>query len=92
MEQTRIRRRVVVWGQVQGVFFRSSTQQTAASWSIDGWIRNLPDGSVEAVFEGGLDAVQALVAFCHSGSRWAKVDRVEVIEEAPEGISGFRIL
>ncbi len=92
MEQTRVRRRVVVWGQVQGVFFRSSTHETAASWSIDGWIRNLPDGSVEAVFEGGLDAVQALVAFCHSGSRWAKVDRIEVIEEAPEGISGFRIL
>ncbi len=92
MEQTRIRRRVLVWGQVQGVFFRSSTQETAASWSIDGWVRNLPDGSVEAVFEGGLDAVQALVAFCHSGSRWAKVDRIDVIEEAPEGISGFRIL
>ncbi len=91
MEQTRIRRRVLVWGQVQGVFFRSSTHETAASWSIDGWIRNLPDGSVEAVFEGGLDAVQALVAFCHSGSRWAKVDRVEVNEEAPEGISGFQI-
>ncbi len=92
MAQERIRRRVQVWGQVQGVFFRSSAQQTAASWGIEGWIRNLPDGSVEAVFEGGLEAVQALVAFCHNGSRWAKVDRIEVTEEEPEGIRDFRIL
>ena len=92
MEQERIRRRVLVWGQVQGVFFRSSTQETAASWGVGGWVRNLPDGAVEAVFEGEPDGVNALVAFCHSGSRWAKVDRLEVTEEAPQGISGFRIL
>ncbi len=92
MEQARIRRRVVVWGRVQGVFFRSSTRETAASRGVEGWVRNLPDGSVEAVFEGEPDAVQTLLAFCHSGSRWAKVERVEVIEEAPQGVSGFRIL
>ncbi len=92
MEQARIRRRVVVWGHVQGVLFRSSTRETAASWGVEGWVRNLPDGSVEAVFEGEPDGVQALVVFCHSGSRWAKVERIEVVEEAPEGVSGFRIL
>ena len=92
MEQSRIRRRVKVWGQVQGVFFRSSTQETAVSRSVEGWIRNLADGSVEAVFEGESDGVQALVAFCHSGSRWAKVERIEVVEEEPEGISGFETL
>ncbi len=92
MEQARIRRRVVVWGHVQGVLFRSSTRETAASRGVEGWVRNLPDGSVEAVFEGESDRVQALVVFCRSGSRWAKVERIEVIEEAPEGVSGFRIL
>ena len=92
MSQERIRRRVKVWGHVQGVLFRSSAQETAVSWGVEGWIRNLPDGSVEAVFEGESDGVQALVAFCHRGSRWAKVERIEVVEEAPEGIGGFEVL
>jgi acylphosphatase len=92
MEQTRIRRRVKVWGHVQGVFFRSSAEESAVGLGVEGWIRNQADGSVEAVFEGESDGVQALVAYCHRGSRWSKVERIEVFEEAPEGISGFEVL
>jgi acylphosphatase len=91
MAVDRIRRRVVVHGRVQGVFFRSSTQDEARRAGIDGWVRNRPDGAVEAVFEGEADAVEQLVAYCHRGPPWAEVMRVDVIEEAPEGERGFHV-
>lgn len=85
------RRRVVVHGRVQGVFFRGSTQERAREVGVAGWVRNRPDGTVEAVFEGTPKAVDALVAFCREGPRWAKVDTVDISEEPPEGLRGFRV-
>lgn len=86
-----IRRRVVVHGFVQGVFFRDSVRRRAMSARVDGWVRNNYDGTVEAVFEGEPAAVEALVAFCHEGPRGAQVDQVDVIAEGLQGLSGFAI-
>jgi len=86
-----IRRRVVVHGLVQGVFFRDSVCRRAAGFGVSGWVRNTAGGAVEAVFEGEPAMVEALVAFCHDGPRGARVDRVDVISEPPEGLSGFAI-
>lgn len=87
-----IRRRVVVHGLVQGVFFRDSVRRHAVRAGVSGWARNTRDGTVEAVFEGELDAVERLVAFCHHGPRGARVDRVDVMDEEAQGISGFAII
>ena len=86
-----IRRRVVVHGRVQGVFFRDTVRRHAVERGVSGWVRNTGGGTVEAVFEGDPDAVAQLVALCHEGPRGANVDRVDVAEEAPEGIAGFSI-
>jgi acylphosphatase len=86
-----VRRRVVVHGDVQGVFFRDSTEKEAGSRGVAGWVRNRGDGAVEAVFEGDEDAVEALVEFCRSGPSKADVERVEVEEEEPEGLDGFSV-
>jgi acylphosphatase len=85
------RRRVVVHGLVQGVFFRDSIRQRARTRGVAGWVRNNRDGTVEAVFEGEPEAVASLVRFVHDGPRGARVDRVEVHEEEPEGASRFRV-
>ncbi|MEA2428062.1 MAG: acylphosphatase [Thermoleophilaceae bacterium] len=85
------RRRVVVHGNVQGVFFRDSTRQEAESRGVAGWVRNRDDGAVEAVFEGDRDAVQALVDFAQSGPSHADVERIEVEDEDPEGLSAFEV-
>ena len=86
-----IRRRVVVHGQVQGVFFRESTRRLAQRHGVAGWVANRPDGAVEAVFEGEADAVERLVAFSRKGPRGAQVRSAEVTEEEPEGLSGFAV-
>ena len=86
-----IRRRVVVHGHVQGVFFRDSTRERAQSRGVAGWARNRPDGAVEAVFEGDPEAVESMVRFASQGPGRADVDDVEVSEEEPEGLSGFDI-
>jgi len=86
-----LRRRVVVHGRVQGVFFRDSTREEARARGVAGWVRNQGDGSVEAVFEGDAAAVEALVEFCRSGPRSADVTEVEVFEEEPEGLGGFDV-
>jgi acylphosphatase len=85
------RRRVVVRGNVQGVFFRDSCRQKARSRGVAGWVTNRPDGAVEAVFEGDPDAVQALVDWCGDGPRGADVESVDETSEEPEGLSGFDI-
>jgi acylphosphatase len=90
-EGSRIRRRVRVTGQVQGVFFRDGTRRQAQQRGVAGWVTNRPDGSVEAVFEGDLDAVAGMVAFARSGPRGATVANVEVADEEPEGLSGFEV-
>lgn len=87
-----IRRRVVVHGHVQGVFFRETTRRRAVSTGVAGWVRNRPDGTVEAVFEGDRAAVERLVDFCREGPRGARVDRVAVEAEEPEALAGFRTL
>jgi acylphosphatase len=86
-----IRRRLVVHGYVQGVFFRDTMRQLAVQHGVSGWVRNNPDGSVEAIVEGDPDAVDRLLAFARQGPRGAEVDRVEVGEEEPEGLSGFAV-
>jgi acylphosphatase len=86
-----IRRRVVVHGQVQGVFFRDTCRREAVSQQVTGWVRNRSDGAVEAVFEGEPQAVEALTRWCRGGPRHARVDRVEVAEEAPTGERGFEV-
>ncbi|HET8593368.1 MAG TPA: acylphosphatase [Solirubrobacterales bacterium] len=86
-----IRRRVVVRGRVQGVFFRDTTRSRAESAGIAGWVANRPDGAVEAVIEGEPAAVEELVEFCRRGPSRAVVESVEVIEEDPEGVAGFEI-
>jgi acylphosphatase len=85
------RRRVIVHGRVQGVFFRDTTRRRAQSRGVAGWVRNNPDGSVEAVFEGQDDAVDSMVRWSHEGPRGAVVERVDVVEEEPEQLAGFRI-
>lgn len=86
-----IRRRVIVHGFVQGVFFRDSLRRRALTAGVRGWVRNNRDGTVEAVFEGEDVAVERLVGFCRDGPRGARVDRVEVEIEEPEGLRGFSI-
>jgi len=84
-----IRRRVVVHGRVQGVFFRSTLAHHAEQEGVAGWARNKADGTVEAVFEGEPDAVDRLLAVAGEGPPAARVDRVETVEEKPEGLRGF---
>lgn len=86
-----IRRRVVVRGRVQGVFFRDSTRRKAEAHGVSGWIANRPDGAVEAVLEGDEDAVERVVAYARRGPRRAELERVEMAEEEPEGLSGFAV-
>ena len=86
-----VRRRVVAHGRVQGVFFRDSLRQRARSRGVAGSVRNRPDGSVEATLEGEPDAVESVVAFMRAGPRGAEVERVDVAEEAPEGLTGFDV-
>ena len=85
------RRRVVVRGHVQGVFFRETTKRRAQSAGVAGWVRNRADGTVEAVFEGERDAVDRLVAYVREGPRGAQIDWVDVEAEVPEGLGGFEI-
>jgi len=87
----RIARRVVVHGNVQGVFFRDTTRRRAQSRGVTGWVRNRSDGTVEALFEGEMDAVESMVAFARDGPRGAQVERVDVSEAEPEGAMGFEI-
>jgi acylphosphatase len=86
-----IRRRVVVHGHVQGVFFRDTLRKRALATGVAGWVRNNRDGSVEAVFEGPAAEVESLVRLSHEGPRGARVESVQVLEETPEGVSGFAV-
>lgn len=85
-----IRRRVVVSGLVQGVFFRASCSDVAQAEGVGGWVRNRSDGRVEAVFEGPPDAVEHMIAWCGHGPSRARVTGVEVFEEPPTGDVGWR--
>ena len=87
----RCRRRVFISGLVQDVWFRATTAKHALRAGVDGWVRNLPDGRVEALLEGSAGAVNQLIDFCSRGPEMARVDRIEVIEEGPENLEGFQI-
>lgn len=83
---------LLVSGHVQGVFFRQSTQQQARRLGVNGWVRNLPDGRVEAKVWGDAEAVNTLTRWCHTGPANAFVTEVSVAESSPEaGVSGFHI-
>jgi acylphosphatase len=82
---------VLISGHVQGVFFRDTCRRMAERHGVSGWVRNLPDGSVEAVFEGTDGEVRHLVDWSRHGPRSAVVRDVRVQAEPPEGISGFQV-
>jgi acylphosphatase len=86
-----VRRRVVVHGRVQGVGFRYTVRSLARTRQVAGWVRNRPDGAVEAVFEGQPEAVDSMVRACEEGPRGAFVEHAEVSEEEPEGLTGFEV-
>jgi acylphosphatase len=86
-----MRKRVVVHGRVQGVFFRDSTRQRAQAAGIAGWVANRSDGTVEAVLEGDAESIERLVGFMRDGPRGADVERVDVSEEEPQGLAGFDV-
>ena len=86
-----VRYRVLVSGRVQGVCFRDTCRQLALQHGVRGWVRNLPDGRVEAVFEGPAGDVQSLVDWARRGPRAAVVAGVSVQTERPEGLGAFQI-
>lgn len=85
------RAHVYVSGTVQGVFFRATTRDVARERGVDGWVKNLDDGRVEAVFEGPEAVVQELIDWCHEGSPAATVTDVDMTWEEPAGLEGFEI-
>lgn len=90
-QQEQIRVHVFVSGRVQGVGYRMSTYDVATDLGINGWVRNLPDERVEAVFEGDRHTVEQMIQWCHHGNRPAVVKGVALEYEPPQGIQGFEI-
>jgi len=90
-DSDRVRAHVFVSGRVQGVYYRASTRDAAREHGVDGWVRNLDDGRVEAVFEGESDAVEAMCEWCETGSRAANVEAVDVTMESPDCLDGFEV-
>ena len=86
------RARVRVSGQVQGVFFRDSTRQKAEELNLAGWVKNLPDGKVEAFFEGPSEKVREMVRWCEEGPQHASVENVDTdFEDAGGELDGFEV-
>jgi acylphosphatase len=83
--------RLLISGRVQGVGFRFSTREAAIQRGVNGWVRNLSDGRVEAVLEGSQPDVQSMIEWCHQGPPAAIVQQVSVHQESPEGLQGFEI-
>ncbi len=86
-----VRARVIVSGRVQGVAFRWSTRTEAQRVDVAGWVRNLPDGRAEAVFEGTASKVADMITYCSSGPDHARVSALEQFDESPEGLSHFEV-
>lgn len=91
MNESIIRRRAIVRGRVQGVFFRDSTREQAQAAGVAGSVRNREDGAVEVILEGRADAVERVLAFSRVGPHQARVEDVEVTEEEPQGLSSFDV-
>jgi acylphosphatase len=87
----RIARHVRVTGRVQGVFFRAWTREQAKALGLNGWVRNCPDGSVEALVEGEAEPVDQLVDLMRRGPSGARVDNLEIVEAEPEQLSSFDV-
>ena len=88
-----VRKHVYISGLVQGVFFRANTKRMADILGVKGWVRNLPDGRVEAVFEGDSEKVEAMLRWCRKGPPSAIVERIEVVDEEYKGeFKDFRII
>ena len=81
----------MVHGRVQGVFFRDSTRERARAHGVSGWVSNRRDGAVEAVLEGPRESVEPVLRFLETGPSRAQVERVQITEEPPEGLSGFEV-
>ena len=91
-DENKERARVRVTGRVQGVFFRDSTRQKAKELGLSGWVRNAPDGAVEAVFEGPSDKVREIVAWCEQGPPDASVESVDAdLGPARNDAAGFEV-
>jgi acylphosphatase len=91
MSSETIRRRLVVRGNVQGVFYRDSARHAARNEGVSGWAANRSDGTVEVVLEGPPEAVESVVGYCRRGPSSAEVQDVDEHEETPEGLTGFQI-
>lgn len=88
---TTVRKRVVVTGEVQGVFYRDTCRTVAEEAGVAGWATNLPDGRVEVALEGDEEAVQSVLDWCRAGPNHATVHSIDVSDEPPKGASGFKI-
>jgi acylphosphatase len=91
MDEDRIRVRAIVSGRVQGVWFRQSTADAMTGTGVAGWVRNLDDGRVEAVFEGAESAVDRALDYVSHGPERARVEAVETVREPPAGLTGFAV-
>lgn len=83
--------RVLIYGQIRGVFYRASTQEQAQVKSVNGWVRNLPDGRVEAFFQGTAETVEEMIQWCHQGPPGARVTKVVVDYQSAQNLRGFDI-
>jgi acylphosphatase len=92
MSNQAVARRVVVHGRVQGVSFRDTCVREARRAGVSGWVHNEPDGTVAAVFQGPLSAVDQMVHWCHEGPPRARVERVDVTDAEPGGATTFDVL
>ena len=90
-EVTRSARHVLIRGRVQGVGFRWSTRAQAHELGVEGWVRNLPDRSVEVLVQGEAGSVEAMLAWLRRGPGHARVDHAEVTDAEPESTQGFEI-
>jgi acylphosphatase len=87
-----VRAHLFISGKVQGVGYRFSTQDMAVLLKLNGWVRNLRDGRVEAVFEGAKDKVDEMLRWCQQGPPAARVTEIEITYEPPEGLNGFEMI
>ena len=83
---------IIVYGQVQGVLFRTSTQAQALELGLTGWVKNLPNGTVEVHVEGDQVALNHFIEWCQKGPSSAKVSRCDLDRITPQGMSNFKIL
>ncbi len=86
-----IRRHVKISGRVQGVFFRDACQRKATEIGVAGWVRNAPDGTVEAIFEGEPGVIEAMCDWCCSGPEQARVEHIDITDEEPQGDTSFEV-